>query len=261
MIAKTWPVDRHRRRSARHVQDDPAAAALPARQRRDRPGLRDRHATGRNQGRTRVMVVDVTNREGAEIKRIIDVEGRSASSRSSATILHGAEHLARSCRRGSGDRAEVDREHPARRQPQSLRPWEIQARLAATMRPLLANITQADVAIGAAARAHRRHATKQMACEDLYVPQRQPAADDDAREALAHRAERPTSSARWPRAAQSTRRPTRSTCRARTTPGTTQGAASYGTQVHQFSLGDASSRARPTSRPAASRASCSTSSR
>jgi uncharacterized secreted protein with C-terminal beta-propeller domain len=123
-----------------------------------------------NQGRTRVMVVDVTDRKAPRIKRIMDVEGWSTSSRIVGDELYMVQNTWPQLPPRLTEIAQKSIANIPRADQQSLKPWEIQSRLAATMRKsLLANITQKDIA-SALPRVRSNGTTKQMACEDLYVP-------------------------------------------------------------------------------------------
>ena len=123
-----------------------------------------------NQGRTRVMVVDVTNRKAPQIKRIMDVEGWSTSSRVVGDELYLVQNTYPQLPPRLTEIAQKSIANIPRADQQSLRPWEIQSRLAATIRKsLLANITQKDIA-SALPRVRSNGTTKQMACEDLYIP-------------------------------------------------------------------------------------------
>lgn len=125
---------------------------------------------GWNQGRTRVMVVDVTNRKAPRIKRIMDVEGWSTSSRVVGDEMYLVQNTYPQLPPRLTEIAQKSIANIPRADQQSLRPWEIQSRLAATMKKsLLANITQKDI-VSALPRVRSNGTTKQMACEDLYVP-------------------------------------------------------------------------------------------
>ena len=197
---------------------------------------------GWNQGRTRVMVVDITNRKAPTIKRIIDVEGWSASSRVVGDELVMVQNTWPQLPARLQELAQKSIANVPRADQQSLRPWEIQARLAATMRKtLLASVTQADVA-SALPRVRSNGTTRQLACQDLYLP----AHTNQMGMTTLAKVSLTTNSTDLVGAMVSGGTVYASTdalyIAAPDYTWNTYGAASYGTQVHKFSLGSKQSR-------------------
>ena len=123
---------------------------------------------GWNQARTRVIVVDVSNRETPSIKRIIDVDGYAMSSRLirddlylvQSTAIAIPPKLAQAAQKALGTTP----------MQQTLRPWEAQAQLAQTLRQAVAKEITASDLDGALPRVRNGSTTKQMACADLQIP-------------------------------------------------------------------------------------------
>ncbi|MDQ3339086.1 MAG: beta-propeller domain-containing protein [Myxococcota bacterium] len=122
------------------------------------------------QARTRVIVIDASNRESPTVKKIVDVDGHSVSSRVvrndlflvQATQLQISPKLYEVAKEAMGNASRPDQ--------QTLRPWEAQAALARSLRSAVAaKITTSDVD-NALPRIRNGVATKQMACSDLHIP-------------------------------------------------------------------------------------------
>jgi uncharacterized secreted protein with C-terminal beta-propeller domain len=122
------------------------------------------------QAHTRIIVVDAGNREKPTIKKIVDVEGSTVQSRMvrgdlylvQSSYLQLPPKLMEAAAEAMGD---TPRPHG-----QTLRPWDAQANLATSLRAALASqIKQADVD-NALPRVRNGSASKQMACDDLYIP-------------------------------------------------------------------------------------------
>ncbi|MEJ7599769.1 MAG: beta-propeller domain-containing protein [Kofleriaceae bacterium] len=198
---------------------------------------------GWNQGRTRVLVVDVTNRKAPRIKRMLDVEGWSASSRVVGDDLYMVQNNYAQLPPRLQQIAQKAIANVPRADQQTLRPWEIQARLAATMRrSLLASVTHADLT-SALPRVRSNGTTRQLACEDLYLP----SATNQVGMTTLAKISLTTNAVDLVGAMVSGGTVYSSTdAMYVAAPDYTwnyQGAASYGTQVHKFSLG--SKQARP----------------
>lgn len=169
VVAKTWPVDQTAV-AARvtfktlHPQQMYLHGSEVVIQ-----GQSTEQINGWNQARSRVIVVDVSNREFPSIKRIIDVDGHTVSSRLIGDDLFLVQASAIQVPPKLHEAAQkAVANMPAR--PQSLRPWEVQAQLASTMRNALANqITPSDLE-AALPRVRNGFVTKQMACADLHIP-------------------------------------------------------------------------------------------
>lgn len=131
-------------------------------------GMSTETSTGWSGARTRVLVVDVSNREAPSIKRIIDVDGYALSSRLIRDDLYLVQSspiaippkLAQAAQKAMGGFV----------QPQTLRPWEAQAQLAQTIRAAIANEVTAKDLDTALPRVRNGTTTKQMACADLHIP-------------------------------------------------------------------------------------------
>jgi uncharacterized secreted protein with C-terminal beta-propeller domain len=122
------------------------------------------------QAHTRIIVVDASNRESPSIKKIVDVEGTTVQSRMVRGELYMVQSsylalppkLLEAAQKAMGDSPRAD--------GQTLRPWEWQAKLAQTVRTNLASqVTQRDVD-NALPHIRNGTASKQMACSDLYIP-------------------------------------------------------------------------------------------
>lgn len=127
-------------------------------------------ANGWNNGRTRVMVVDVTNRSEPRIKRIFDVEGWSTNSRMVGDDLYLVQQSHVQMPQKLTELAQKTMQKIPRADQHTLRPWEVQARLAGTLRnTLMSNITRADIEAGLPKIAVAG-STRRMSCGDLYIP-------------------------------------------------------------------------------------------
>jgi uncharacterized secreted protein with C-terminal beta-propeller domain len=122
------------------------------------------------QAHTRIIVVDASNRESPTIKKIVDVEGATVQSRMvrgdlylvQSSYLQLPPKLIEAATKAMGDTPRPD--------GQTLRPWDAQAKLATSLRATLASqITQADVD-NALPRVRNGTAAKQMTCSDLFIP-------------------------------------------------------------------------------------------
>jgi Beta propeller domain len=122
-------------------------------------------------GTTRVAVIDVSDRAAPALVRTFDVDGQNASSR----LIDGDLYLVQTGGLAVPPKLyEVAREMAAkipRADQQTLKPWEIQARIARSMRQsLLDNLSAADVA-NALPKIHTANSSSAMKCADLYMPQ------------------------------------------------------------------------------------------
>lgn len=234
VIAKTWPVDQ---------------TAVAARVKFKTLVPQQLYVRGtdvivqgqsREQAQTRVIVVDVSDREHPSIKRIVDVDGQVVSSRliredlflvqaSTVTIPQKLYEVAQNA---LGTTV---------RDPQSLRPWEAQAKLAQSLRGVLAtHITRADVD-AAMPRVRSGNVTRQLTCAELHIP---PGTTQLQMTTLAKLST--TSSKAELVGAMAAGAQVYASARALyvTAPHIIYGGktASYGTQVHQFALGDKNTR-------------------
>ncbi|HEY5934823.1 MAG TPA: beta-propeller domain-containing protein, partial [Kofleriaceae bacterium] len=234
VVAKTWPVDQ---------------TAVAARVRFNTLVPQQLYLRGtdvivqgqsREKAQTRVIVVDVSDRERPSIKRIVDVDGQVVSSRLirddlflvQASSVEIPQKLYEVAQNATGTNT---------RDPESLRPWEAQAKLAQSLRGVLAtHITRADVD-AAMPRVRSGNVTRQLACGELHIP---PSTTQLQMTTLAKIS---TTSAKAERVgAMAAGAQVYSSLNALyvTAQHNIYGAkaASYGTQVHQFALGDANTR-------------------
>jgi uncharacterized secreted protein with C-terminal beta-propeller domain len=193
------------------------------------------------QTHTRLIVVDAANRENPKIKKIVDVEGTTVQSRMvrgdvylvQASYLTLPPKLIEAAQKAMGNTPRPDN--------QSLRPWEGQAKLASTLRSALASqVTQRDVD-NALPRIRNGTAIKQMACSDLYIPTNNIAMQMTT---LAKVSVSDTDSdlvGAMVAGAQIYASPSTLYVTAPQYASTAKG-YEYNTQVHQFSLGDATNR-------------------
>jgi len=170
VIAKTWPVtqtDVAARMTFKTIQ--PQQLYL----RGDEvivQGQATEQLTGWNQGRTRVMVVDIRDRREPRIKKIIDVEGYSTQSRMVGDDVYLVQQSSVVMPPHLTQLAQQTMANVPRADGQTLRPWEVQSRLANTLRrTLLAKLTTREIE-SALPRVRAGGVTQQMRCEDLYVP-------------------------------------------------------------------------------------------
>ena len=168
VVAKTWPVDQTAVAArvtfqTMHPQQMYLHGSEVVIQ-----GQSTEQIAGWNQARTRVIVVDVSNREAPSIKRMIDVDGQTLSSRLIGTdlllvqssVIQIPPKLQEAAQKALGTTP----------RPQSLRPWEAQAQLASALRAMLVKeITPNDLA-AALPRVRNGFVTKQMDCADLHIP-------------------------------------------------------------------------------------------
>ena len=171
LIAKTWPVDRTSIAARITFKTlHPQHLYLRGTDVIVQGQTSEQIAGWPNQARTRVIVIDASNRENPTIKKIVDVDGNAVNSRVvrndlflvQATNLQIPKELYEAAAKAMGDSPRPDH--------QTLRPWDAQAKLATTLRGVVAaKITQKDVD-NALPRIRNGTATKQMACGDLYIP-------------------------------------------------------------------------------------------
>ena len=121
-------------------------------------------------GSTRLLVIDVKNRERPNVTAMYDVDGASASSRVVGDDLYLVQTAGLQVPQKLTERAQKLLAGIPRADQSSLRPWEIQSRLATTLRTsLLHNITRADIEAMLPA-IHHAHGKTRLTCNDLYVP-------------------------------------------------------------------------------------------
>jgi hypothetical protein len=133
-------------------------------------GYATEQLAGWNQGRTRVLVVDAKDRTSPRIKRILDVEGGTTASRLIGDDLYLVQTTYAQMPAHLATLVASEAQKLRRADQQTLRPWEVQARLAATLRrTLYSSITRADIE-SVLPRVRSGGLEKRMACDDLYVP-------------------------------------------------------------------------------------------
>ncbi|MDQ3337802.1 MAG: beta-propeller domain-containing protein [Myxococcota bacterium] len=129
------------------------------------------HGQSNDSAATRVVVIDVSDRTQPKLVRTFDVDGQNASSR----VIDGDLYLVQNGALAVPPKLyQVAQEMLAkipRADQQSLRPWEIQSRLAKSMKAsLLDNLSVADIR-DALPKLRAGGNTSTMKCSDLYVPQ------------------------------------------------------------------------------------------
>ena len=197
---------------------------------------------GWNQGRTRVMVVDVTDRSEPRIKRIIDVEGYAANSRMVGDDLYLVQNTAVQLPPKLYETAQKAMQGIPRADQQTLRPWEVQGRLAATLRrALLSSVTTSDID-AALPRVRTGGVTKQMACDDLYVPPNNIALNMTTLAKISLSETKADLVGAMVAGGQVYASTDSLYVTAPLYTWNPQGGAEYSTQVHQFALGDAKTR-------------------
>ena len=189
------------------------------------------------QAHTRLIVVDAANRENPKIKKIVDVEGSTVQSR----MVRGDLYLVQSSYLTMPPKLMEEAQKIVAATPradgQSLRPWETQAKLAQQLRTALASqFTQSDLD-NALPHVRNSTSTKQLTCSDLYIPPSNIAmqmttlakisVDDNASDLVGAMVA----------GAQVYASPSTLYVTASNYTQTAKG-YDYGTQVHQFALGD-----------------------
>jgi uncharacterized secreted protein with C-terminal beta-propeller domain len=133
-------------------------------------GYATEQLAGWTQGRTRVAIVDVRDREAPRVRDTIDVEGGVVSSRVVGDELYlvGTPsvqvpmHVYEAVQKASALIPRADQN--------TLRPWEVQARLAETLRRVaLADLSIADLH-AMLPRVRSNGVESRLACADLYIP-------------------------------------------------------------------------------------------
>jgi uncharacterized secreted protein with C-terminal beta-propeller domain len=190
------------------------------------------------QAHTRVIVVDANNREKPTIKKIVDVEGSTVQSRMvrgdlylvQSSYLQLPPKLMEAAAKAMGDTPRPD--------GHTLRPWDAQARLASSLRGAIASqIKQADVD-NALPRVRNGTASKQMACSDLHIPPNNIQMQMTTLAKLSINEDDSELVGAMVAGAQVYASPSTLYVTAPHHQTTAKG-YDYGTQVHQFSLGDA----------------------
>ena len=168
LIAKTWPVA-DTKLAARVTFQNLQAQQIYLRG--DDVIVHGFALDGQPYGTTRVVVIDVSDRTQPKLARTFDVDGQNASSRVIGGDLYLVQNGALALPPKLYELAQQALVKIPRADQQSLRPWEIQSRLARSIRQtLLANLSSADVA-DALPKIRSGGATSTMKCSDLYVPQ------------------------------------------------------------------------------------------
>jgi uncharacterized secreted protein with C-terminal beta-propeller domain len=123
---------------------------------------------------TRVMLVDVSDRGAPRVTRSYTVDGWNLSSRIVGDDVYLVQNGALTTPQKVMDVAQKTMARLPRADQQSLRPWEVQAKMASSLRRVLAaTLTQADVE-ASLPKVKTGGKTHAMACSALYVPASNP---------------------------------------------------------------------------------------
>lgn len=121
-------------------------------------------------GATRLLVIDAKDRERPRLATIYDVDGWTSSSRIVGNDLYLVQNGALQVPPKLTQTAQQVMAKIPRADQSSLRPWEVQSRLAATLRSAISrNLTAQDVEAMLPAIRRGNHKTP-LACDSLYVP-------------------------------------------------------------------------------------------
>ena len=119
---------------------------------------------------TRIVVIDVRDRTQPKLDRKLDLDGTNASSRMVDGDLYLVQNAGLQVPQKLYELGQQELAKIPRADQQTLRPWEIQSRLAKSLRQtLMQHLTTADIA-AALPKIASNGATQSMACKDLYVP-------------------------------------------------------------------------------------------
>ncbi len=170
VIAKSWPVDKTdvvARVTFKTIQpqqlylhgDELIIQGYPTEQ-----------LAGWNQGRTRIVEIDAKDRAAPRVRTIFDIEGYSNSSRLVGDDLYLVQTTYGQLPARLQTLAQTEAQKLRRADQQTLRPWEVKARLAATLRhELYSSITASEVE-GMLPRVRAGGAELRLSCDDLYMP-------------------------------------------------------------------------------------------
>lgn len=169
VIAKTWPVDK-------------AAVAARVTFKTITPAQLYLHGddvivegwasdnTAPYYGTTRVLVIDAKDHAQPSLKRIVDLDGSMVSSRVVGNDLYMVQNGYIQVPQRLSDLAQKTIANIPRADQNTLRPWEVQAALAATLRQTLnSSISQSDID-GVLPKVVSSGKTFTLACSDMYVP-------------------------------------------------------------------------------------------
>jgi hypothetical protein len=121
------------------------------------------------QPKTRVLVIDASDRELPRLTRTYDIDGTNASSRLIGDDMYLVQNGTLTIPPKLYEVAQKTLAAVPRADGATLRPWEVQGRIADAMRAeLMSKITQAD--IDASLPGIRGAQATKMTCADLYVP-------------------------------------------------------------------------------------------
>ncbi len=121
-------------------------------------------------GSTRVIVVDAKNRERPRLQSIYDVDGGTFSSRIVGDDLYLVQNGMLQAPPKLVETAQKVMQKIPRADQTSLRPWEIQSRLAATLRKqIYSNLTASDIEAMLPA-IYAGNQKTPLACDSLYMP-------------------------------------------------------------------------------------------
>jgi len=120
---------------------------------------------------TRVVVIDARDRSQPTVESAYDLDGETASSRVVGDDMYFVQGSAVQIPPTLYELAQRELSQIPRADQQSLRPWEVQARLARTLRQVLrANLTESQIA-DSLPQIRSDGLKTTLACSDLYVPQ------------------------------------------------------------------------------------------
>ena len=171
LIAKTWPVDKPdivARLKFKTLQ--PQQLYLRGNQIIAQGYATQPRANPYPYGSTRMLVIDASDRARPRLKQIYDIDGGSYNSRVVGDDVYLVQNGALQIPPKLTQIAQKAMTSIPRADQSSLRPWEIQARLAATLkRTLLTSLTQADIAAMLPA-IYGPNGKTSLACDQLYMP-------------------------------------------------------------------------------------------
>jgi uncharacterized secreted protein with C-terminal beta-propeller domain len=194
------------------------------------------------EGHTRVVVLDVSNRSRPSIDRIVDVGGWSSSSRVIGDQLYLVQASAAQIPPKLYETAQKAMASVPRTDMQSLRPWEIQGRMAAMLRTkLVGSVSQADIT-SALPKVRIGNKLQRMSCDDLYVPRDSTQLGVTTLARISLSSDRTDMVGALVSGGQVYASTAALYIAAPLYAWNNWGVADYATQVHQFSLGDAQTR-------------------
>jgi uncharacterized secreted protein with C-terminal beta-propeller domain len=171
VIAKTWPVDKPEIVARLTFKTMVPGQLYLQGERIVLQGYATQpRANGYPYGSTRLLIVDVKDRERPRLSKIYDVDGGTFSSRIVGDDLYLVQNGSLQAPPKLYETAQKVMAKIPRADHTSLRPWEIQGRLAATLRrAIYSNLTKADIDSMLPAIHHAGGKTP-LPCDELYMP-------------------------------------------------------------------------------------------